>query len=461
MLIGKNKLKMLKKALVLFFAFLFSIESFAAVVSDNDGAAFVTKAEFEALKEDFDNQIENYNMSLDSKVDGAIASYLAGLNIQKIVEIENVYERVGGNKIRFGKPSIEKTADVPVAGYAIYVFNSYPEGFSKLLAGAHFSGINNPLASIWTAASGQAKLGVWGGGGTWACFYVYKSRDGAKYILERDKGMLQYCYEGGWYSNVNKRNMKHEYPFGTTGTKLGEFIQTGTMTSIDSFSSVARSTLTRNWKNASLYTSSWDVDDDSTNLHWIEEDNYKLPSEERDLGWDEEPADSDFHSDTLTRSNINIKLTNIKLFDWKYTTENYLDKSPGFLNGSGYKTKLYGGVPFFELEKAGEVIIDNLIFQNTSGCGTNDVYFAISDSEFANSETISSSIKFNTVTGATLHNATQNLYKTTSGTKNKITFDAKKGGTYYIKCQYKSTSTSNDNNYTTINNGATISWIAE
>ena len=48
-----KRLKMCRKALCLIFAFLFSIESMAAVVSDNDGAAFVTKAEFEALKKKF------------------------------------------------------------------------------------------------------------------------------------------------------------------------------------------------------------------------------------------------------------------------------------------------------------------------------------------------------------------------------------------------------------------------
>ena len=45
----RNNGKMWKKALCLIFAFLLSINSFAAVVSDNDGAAFVTKAEFVAL----------------------------------------------------------------------------------------------------------------------------------------------------------------------------------------------------------------------------------------------------------------------------------------------------------------------------------------------------------------------------------------------------------------------------
>ena len=88
MLIGKNKRKMGKKALCLIFAFLLSIESFAAVVSDNDGAAFVTKAEFDALKRNFNDQINKYNTSIDSKIDGAIANYLAGIKLSQESYIE-------------------------------------------------------------------------------------------------------------------------------------------------------------------------------------------------------------------------------------------------------------------------------------------------------------------------------------------------------------------------------------
>ena len=83
---------MWKKALCLIFAFLLSIESMAAVVSDNDGSAFITKAEFEAMKKDFNEQIDNYNTSIDSKIDGAIASYLAGINITK--EPENFWQKL-------------------------------------------------------------------------------------------------------------------------------------------------------------------------------------------------------------------------------------------------------------------------------------------------------------------------------------------------------------------------------
>lgn len=60
---------------------------FAAIVSDNDGSAFVTKAEFETLKTNFANQIEQYNTSIDKRIDGAIASYLAGLLTSTTEEI--------------------------------------------------------------------------------------------------------------------------------------------------------------------------------------------------------------------------------------------------------------------------------------------------------------------------------------------------------------------------------------
>ena len=67
--------------------------SFAAIVSDNDGAAFVTKFEFENLKSNFQTEVDNYNSSLDSKIDGKIASYLEGLKIpQPVTNLIDKYE---------------------------------------------------------------------------------------------------------------------------------------------------------------------------------------------------------------------------------------------------------------------------------------------------------------------------------------------------------------------------------
>ncbi|MBP3201158.1 MAG: hypothetical protein J6M39_05885 [Lachnospiraceae bacterium] len=79
----RKSTRIVKRLLALFLVVLMSINSFGAVVSDNDGSAFITKAEFDSLKNNFQAQIDQYNTSIDSKIDGAIASYLAGINVAK------------------------------------------------------------------------------------------------------------------------------------------------------------------------------------------------------------------------------------------------------------------------------------------------------------------------------------------------------------------------------------------
>ena len=60
------------------------------VVRDTDGSAFITKAEFDALKNSFQKQVDNYNTSIDAKIDGSIASYLAGVQISARETINTV-----------------------------------------------------------------------------------------------------------------------------------------------------------------------------------------------------------------------------------------------------------------------------------------------------------------------------------------------------------------------------------
>ena len=84
----KRSTRYIKKALVTFLVVLMSINTFAAVVGDNDGAAFITKAEFDSLKNDFQSQLDRYNSSIDNKIDGAIASYLAGVGIAQKRELK-------------------------------------------------------------------------------------------------------------------------------------------------------------------------------------------------------------------------------------------------------------------------------------------------------------------------------------------------------------------------------------
>ena len=102
-MIRLKSIKKSKMVLLLVLIFILNTISFAAVVSDNDGSTFVTKSEFDALKNNFASQIDSYNDSIDKKIDGAISSYLAGINLSK--EPENYWEKLkvklGGNSLIF------------------------------------------------------------------------------------------------------------------------------------------------------------------------------------------------------------------------------------------------------------------------------------------------------------------------------------------------------------------------
>lgn len=86
-----NSKKIAKKLIIAFAIVINVFSSFSAIISDNDGSAFVTKGEFDVLKDSFNEQIDNYNNSIDSKIDGAIAQYLAG--IDKSIPSYNLYDK--------------------------------------------------------------------------------------------------------------------------------------------------------------------------------------------------------------------------------------------------------------------------------------------------------------------------------------------------------------------------------
>ena len=82
----KKSTKVLKKFAALFLVVLMSIDSLAAIVSDNNGAAFITKAEYDSLKNEFMRQVTSINTNIDNKLNDAIQSYLDGIKQAKIVE---------------------------------------------------------------------------------------------------------------------------------------------------------------------------------------------------------------------------------------------------------------------------------------------------------------------------------------------------------------------------------------
>ena len=99
MLMNKFRKKIGVISINMFLIICSTFGTYSAIVSDNDGSAFVTKVEFETLKKNFANQIDNYKSSLENKIDGAIASYLAGIKVD--AEPENLWDKVleetGGN----------------------------------------------------------------------------------------------------------------------------------------------------------------------------------------------------------------------------------------------------------------------------------------------------------------------------------------------------------------------------
>lgn len=83
MVINMSKVNIMSKRacsafLVLLLTFVTRIN--AAVVSDNDGSSFITKAEYDSLKNSFQAQLDSYNTNIDSKIDNAISSYIAGID---------------------------------------------------------------------------------------------------------------------------------------------------------------------------------------------------------------------------------------------------------------------------------------------------------------------------------------------------------------------------------------------
>ena len=81
--IMKVKMKIVNKLFTLVLIMLLCVNCFAAAVSDNDGSAFITKAEFDSLKNNFQAQLDQYNSSIDQKIDVAIAAYIAGITVSR------------------------------------------------------------------------------------------------------------------------------------------------------------------------------------------------------------------------------------------------------------------------------------------------------------------------------------------------------------------------------------------
>ena len=117
-----KKISKIKRIGTLGLVFLMSINSFATSVSDNDGSAFISKSEFDALKASFQSQIDTYNQGIDSKIDSAIAAYLAGISLKQTEDPQLITPLIKNIKWIDGF-YLKKT---------IETFNNFPSGHTLI-----------------------------------------------------------------------------------------------------------------------------------------------------------------------------------------------------------------------------------------------------------------------------------------------------------------------------------------
>lgn len=104
--------KIIRRISAIFIILASTFNALAVAVSDNDGSAFITKAEYDSLKNDFQTKIDSFNTSIDSKIDDAISRYLAGIVVSKNKELaSNITEIKYPIEIIHHKKNIEEADD--------------------------------------------------------------------------------------------------------------------------------------------------------------------------------------------------------------------------------------------------------------------------------------------------------------------------------------------------------------
>ena len=149
--------RLIKKIVALFLVLLLSIESFAAVVSDNDGSAFITKAEFDSLKNNFQSQIDQYNSSIDSKIDGAIAGYLAGVMVKKTTT-KSLIVKNWDTGVTSMNGKIDNTFKVPNVSGSLGLFEEYLfpyTGMAGLNVGTNLDSAYGTVGTNTSQANGK------------------------------------------------------------------------------------------------------------------------------------------------------------------------------------------------------------------------------------------------------------------------------------------------------------------
>ena len=236
--------KIFKKIIAIVLVLIFSVNSFAAVVSDNDGSAFITKAEFESLKNNFQNQLNQYNITIGNKIDNAIVSYLAGIKVDVKTDKPIIVGNWGYYTIMNG--SVDNEYAYPdFSGTTSWLGNAVNTNFRKTWFGfgeIKYAGTQNSnrrvlLKNITPAETLDLSNATWAGVATnaresWVCSIVFRNDNLTGYGGVNENNRYMWVFSPlninvhGYYNNLNTVSdvWNHQWQYEGRGYASGQWV---------------------------------------------------------------------------------------------------------------------------------------------------------------------------------------------------------------------------------------------
>jgi hypothetical protein len=468
MLKGKNKRKMFKKALCLSFALLICINTFAAVVSDNDGSAFITKAEFDSLKNNFQASLDQYNSNIDRKIDDAIAQYLNGIKISKETTLTSLYNNLGGESIQWykGMNLWKGNTKRPRARLATFFecwpqpdyWNRYKNCYYRMASQQTLQEVDENKGGGIIAHTVNNSSGLVPLSSDKKALLQFKSEDGMCKLEKYLEYAILYEAWGIYYNSVNPtENATITVSF--NNCKNDKTVP-GTMTFTQAYREASEfriNELNTNVRDLSyaMFTTAMTRE----NI-MIDDTEFKKKSEELLNSWESDMTSTVWQKNpspnsAATYEFVSAKYTNFCDYKyWQDSSGNWLTKPWEVLHYGhslkDYPVRMYEGIPICKSQATGNIVIKSLTPSISKSTFGNNFYFSIASSPFSNidirSENKNILIELDESTETVSETDDTKAYeKVVNGDTfyyrlnkpgAKISFDSKKDTSYYIKFLY-------------------------
>jgi len=410
------------------------MNSFAAIVADNDGSAFVTKSEFEALKADFAKQGNNYNDSIAGKIDGAISSYLAGIRTNERITQESLINKCGYQWTNAWNPGTSALGDK--LSYAIgisYVYNRQ-------------TGVDGAAAQYKIGSGSHDAPKIQTTGTTNSTYILY----GASNYNSSYKALKGYMTS---YMVSSAMMYYHIGGTGTTSTSIGglsstTFSSSNTYWEIKEISSnITLYGVTKavsgiaSFNNNDTITTPADIKRVSGNsiptakLYCVKEDELNKRGAAKTAG----AATSAYGARWNGSSNVTSTVTpaNYKVQGYLHSYTDVSNGYAGFIVAdlstiANEAVYYYSGLPLFEASDNGVVTL-KLTFSNTASANTT---WQIKEGKFTTNGAITaglSGLQYGETEYTRSGTTTKNTYVVPSGVTQTIKFKVEAGKSYWIK----------------------------